>query len=118
MRKVLCIIGAGLIAAVSAAAVYLANTEKKAQKAQADCKKPEETTADEPLTESKASQEETICAEVKNAAVHNMNLRHTDAAEAMRESINTIRENVSPSEDTDSEIDEISAELDEMLRED
>lgn len=104
MKKILCVVGIGLVVGV---AVYLLLNNKK--------KKECNVCTVHKKTEPK---EEPIYEEVKTSAIGSMYERHGEAANLMKETVETIRETVKISEDTNKEIDEVSAELDKMLSED
>lgn len=119
MKKVLCIVGVGLIIGGAAMAIYLLKKEKNNENP--ECKEPEKKQSpveDMSLTETAPTQEEPIYEDIKSSTIGSMYSRHEDAATIMRDSVETIRENVKVSTDTNNEIDEVSAELDRMLSED
>ena len=100
MKKILCVVGIGLVASV---AVYLLWNNKNKK----DCDVCTAHKEPEPTYE-----------EIKDSAFGSMYERHGEAASLMKENIETIRENVKISENANREIDEVSAELDKMLSED
>lgn len=121
MRKVLCIIGAGLIMGGAAAIIFLISNKKKEHGTCHDCKDPEKkqsTVMDTPLTGAELIREAPVYENVKSSAIGSMYSRHEGAAAIMRDSVETIHENVKVPENTNNEIDKVSAELDKMLSED
>lgn len=121
MKMVLHLVEVGLIICGIAAAIYLLSNKKKKQNdMHNDCKEPEneEYSADNaPLAAASATQDEFGFEDDKSSAIENMYFRHMDAANAMKDSIETIHENLEVSETANDVIDNISSELDKMLSE-
>lgn len=117
MKKVGYIVGAGLVIG-GAAAIYVLNRKRTAREENVfyrDSEKETSAEGEEALTETAPKQQETTYGDAKSQAVGNMYTRHTDAAEVMKNSVDTICENTKTSEKTNYEIDAISAELDEIM---
>lgn len=113
MKKILYIVGAGLIVgAVATTVVCLLNNKKKKE-----CNKESVAADNESLAQDIITRDEPVYEDVKSSAIGSMYSRHEDAATIMSDSVKAIREKVKISEDTNDEIDDVSAELDEMLSE-
>lgn len=122
MKKVLYVVGAGLVVgAVAATLYYMNNKKKKASEEACGHKKFDDKFETENSESSKdiiIAQDEPVYEDVKSSAIGSMYSRHEDAANVMSDSVDAIRENIKVSEDTNAEIDDISAELDKMISED
>lgn len=123
MKKVLYVVGAGLVIGGAVIVIFLLNNKKKEQghDEDSDCKEQDRKQSpveDVSLAEVVSAQEETKYDDVKSSAIGNMYSRHEEAATIIKDSVDTIRENVKVSADSNNEIDEVSAELDRMLKED
>ena len=116
MKKVLCVIEAGLVVGAVAATLYYMNNKKASEEA-CEHKKFDDKFETENSESSKdiiIAQDEPVYEDVKRS----MYSRHEGAATVMKDSVDTIRENIKVSEKTNDEIDEISSELDKMISED
>ena len=122
MKKVLYVVGAGLVVgAVAATLYYMNNKKKKASEEACEHKKFDDKFETENSESSKdviIAQDEPVYEDVKSFAIGSMYSRHEGAATVMRDSVDAIRENIKVSENTNDEIDDISAELDRMINED
>lgn len=118
MKKVLYVVGAGLVVGAVAATLYCMNNKKKKVSEEAyEHKKFDDKFETENSESSKdiiIAQDEPVYEDVKRS----MYSRHEGAATVMKDSVDTIRENIKVSEKTNDEIDEISSELDKMISED
>lgn len=120
MKKVLYVVGAGLVVGVVAATFYWMK-KKKSFEETCEYKKFDdnfETDSSESSKDVIIAQNEPVYEDVKSSAIGSMYSRHEDAATIMGDSVDTIRENIKVSEDVNDEIDDISAELDRMISED
>lgn len=120
MKKVLYVVGAGLVVGAVAATFYFLNNKKKKNASEKACEcKNFDDKGEEENGESSAdviiAQDEPVYEDVKSSAIGSMYSRHEGAATVMSDS---VRENIKVSEDTNNEIDDISAELDRMISED
>lgn len=123
MKKVLYVVGVGLVVGAVATTFYFWNNKKKKNASEEACKyKNSEDKMEEEKEESSANviiaQDEPVYEDVKSSAIGSMYSRHEGAATIMSDSVDAIRENIKVSEDTNDEIDDISAELDRMISED
>lgn len=122
MKKVLYVVGAGLVVGAVAATLYwMNNKKKKASEEACEHKKFDDKFETENSESSKdviIAQDEPVYEDVKSSAIGSMYSRHEGAATVMRDSVDAIRENNKVSENTNDEIDDISAELDRMISED
>lgn len=123
MKKVLYVVGAGLVVGAVAAIFYFLNNKKKKNASEKACEcKNFDDKVEEENGESSAdviiAQDEPVYEDVKTSAIGSMYSRHEGAATVMSDSVDAIRENIKVSEDTNNEIDDISAELDRMISED
>ena len=122
MKKVLYVVGAGLVVgAVAATIYYMNNKKKKASEEAGEHKKSDDKFETENSESSKdfiIAQDEPVYEDIKSSAIGSMYSRHEGAANVMSDSVEAIRENIKVSEDTNAEIDDISAELDKMISED
>ncbi|OUQ25676.1 MULTISPECIES: hypothetical protein [Massilimicrobiota] len=118
MKKVLYVVGAGLVVGAVAATLYcMNNKKKKVSEETCEHKKFDDKFETENSESSKdiiIAQDEPVYEDVKRS----MYSRHEGAATVMKDSVDTIRENIKVSEKTNDEIDEISSELDKMISED
>ena len=121
MKKVLCVIEAGLVVGAVAATLYCMNNKKKKVSEEAcEHKKFDDKFETENSESSKdiiIAQDEPVYEDVKSSAIGSMYSRHEGLANVMSDSVDAIRENIKVSEDTNAEIDDISAELDRMISE-
>ena len=120
MKRVLYIVGAGLVVGAVAVTFYWMK-KKKASEETYEHKKFDDKFDAENSESSKdviVAQEEPVYEDVKSSAIGSMYSRHEGAATVMKDSVDAIRENIKVSEKTTDEIDEISAELDKMISED
>lgn len=122
MKKVLYVVGAGLVAGAVATIFYFwVDKKKKVSEKVDECKnfndKVEEE-KDESSSDVIITQDEPVYEDVKSSSIGSMYSRHEDAATIMSDSVYTIRENIKVSESTNDEIDDVSAELDRMISED
>ena len=121
MKKVLCVIEAGLVVGAVAATLYCMNNKKKKVSEEAcEHKKFDDKFETENSESSKdviIAQDEPVHEDVKSSAIGSMYSRHEGLANVMSDSVDAIRENIKVSEDTNAEIDDISAELDRMISE-
>ena len=120
MKKVLYVVGAGLVVGAVAATIYYVN-KKKASEEVGEHKKSDDKLGTENSEFSKdviIAQDEPVYEDVKSSAIGSMYSRHEGAAHVMSDSVDAIRKNFKVSEDTNAEIDDISAELDKMISED
>lgn len=122
MKKVLYVVGAGLILGAVAAIFYFWNNKKKKESEKAcEYKNFNDMVADEKdeySTDVIIAQDEPVYEKAKRSAIGSIYSRHEDAATIMSDSVDAIRENIKESEYTNDEIDDISAELDRMISED
>lgn len=122
MKKVLYVVGAGLVVGTVAATFYFLNNKKKKTSEKAygytsfNGKVEEEK--DESSIDVTIAQDEPMYEDVKSSAIGSMYSRHEGAATIMRDSVDAIREYIKVSDHTNDEIDDISAELDRMISED
>lgn len=114
MKKVLYVVGAGLVVGAVAATLYCMNNKKKKVSEEA-CE--HKKFDDKFETENSESSKDIIIAQDEDVK-RSMYSRHEGAATVMKDSVDTIRENIKVSEKTNDEIDEISSELDKMISED
>lgn len=122
MKKVLYVVGAGLVAGAVATIFYFwVDKKKKVSEKVDECKnfndKVEEE-KDESSSDVIITQDEPVYEDVKSSSIGSMYSRHEDAATIMSDSVYAIRENIKVSESTNDEIDDVSAELDRMISED
>ena len=121
MKKVLCVVGAGLVVGAVAATLYCMNNKKKKVSEEAcEHKKFDDKFETENSESSKdviIAQDEPVYEDVKSSAIGSMYSRHEGVANVISDSVDAIRENIKVSEDTNAEIDDISAELDRMISE-
>lgn len=120
MKKVLCVVGAGLVVGAVAATLYYMNNKKTSEEA-CEHKKFDDKFETENSESSKdiiIAQDEPVYEDVKSSVIGSMYSRHEGAATVMKDSVDAIRENIKVPEKTNDEIDEISAELDKMISED
>ncbi len=122
MKKVLYVVGAGLVAGAVATIFYFwVDKKKKVSEKVDECKnfndKVEEE-KDESSSDVIITQDEPVYEDVKSSSIGSMYSRHKDAATIMSDSVYAIRENIKVSESTNDEIDDVSAELDRMISED
>ena len=122
MKKVLYVVGAGLVAGAVATIFYFwVDKKKKVSEKVDECKnfndKVEEE-KDESSSDVIITQDEPFYEDVKSSSIGSMYSRHEDAATIMSDSVYAIRENIKVSESTNDEIDDVSAELDRMISED
>lgn len=122
MKKVLYVVGAGLVVgAVTATLYWINNKKKKASEEACEYKKFDDKFETEDSESSKdviIAQDEPVYEDVKNSTIGSMYSRHEGAATVVRDSVDAIRENIKVSENTNDKIDDISAELDRMISED
>lgn len=122
MKKVLYVVGAGLVVgAVAATLYYMNNKKKKASEEACEHKKFDDKFETENSESSKdviIAQDEPVYEDVKSSAIGSMHSKHEGTAIVMKDSVDAIRENIKVSEKTNDEIDDISAELDRMISED
>lgn len=122
MKKVLYVVGAGLVVgAVTATFHFLNDKKKKASKEAFGYKNNDDKFEVENRELSKddiIAQDEPVYEDIKCSAIGSMYSRHEGAATVMGDSVDAIRENIKVSEGANDEIDEISAELDRMISED
>lgn len=120
MKKVLFVVGVGLVVGATAATFYFLNNKKKrnASKEACEYKNSDDKVEEESSTDVIITQDEPMYEDVKSSAIGSMYSRHEGAATVMSDSVDAIRENIKISEDTNDEIDDISAELDRMISED
>lgn len=122
MKKVLYVVGAGLVVGAVAATFYFWNNKRKnASKKACEYKNINDMVTEEKDVSSKdiiIVQGEPVYEDAKNSAIGSMYSRHEGAANVMCDSVDAIRENIKVSERTNDEIDDISAELDRMMSED
>ena len=122
MKKILYVVGAGLVVGTVAATFYFLNNKKKKTSEKAygytsfNGKVEEEK--DESSTDVTIAQDDPMYEDVKSSAIGSMYSRHEGAATIMSDSVDAIRENIKVSDHTNDEIDDISAELDRMISED
>lgn len=121
MKKVLYVVGAGLVVGAVAATFYFWNNKKKKVSEKAcEYKNFNDMVAekkDESSTDVIIAQDEPVYEDAKSSAIGSMYSRHEGAATIMRGSVDEIRENIKVSECTNDEIDDISDELDRMISE-
>ena len=122
MKKVLYVVGAGLVAGAVATIFYFwVDKKKKVSEKVDECKnfndKVEEE-KDESSSDVIITQDEPVYEDVKSSSIGSMYSRHEDASTIMSDSVYAIRENIKVSESTNDEIDDVSAELDRMISED
>lgn len=122
MKKVLYVVGAGVVVgAVAATFYFLNNKKKKASEKAREYKNFNDMVAeekDESSTDVIIDQDEPVYEDAKGSAIGSMYSRHEGAATIMSDSVDAIRENIKVSERTNDEINDISAELDRMISED
>lgn len=121
MKKVLFVVGVGLVVGAAAATTYyFLNNKKKKNAAEEACeyKNSDDMVEKESSTDVIIAQDEPMYEDVKSSAIGSMYSRHEGAATVMSDSVDAIRENIKVSEDANDEIDDISAELDRMISED
>lgn len=123
MKKVLYVVGVGLVVGAVATTFYFWNNKKKKNASEETC---EYKNSDDKMEEEKEesstnviiAQDEPVYEDVKSSAIGSMYSRHEGAATIMHDSVDAIRENIKVSESTSDELDDISAELDKMISED
>lgn len=120
MKKVLYVVGAGLVIGAVAATFYFGNKKKASEKAYEykNFNDKVEEEKDESSTDVIIAQDEPVYEDAKSSAIGSMYSRHEGAAAILSDSVDAIRENIKVSESTNDEIDDISAELDRMISED
>lgn len=120
MKKVLYVVGAGLVVGAVAATFYWMKKKKVSEETCEHKKFDDKFEADnsESSKDVIIAQDEPVYEDVKSSAIGSMYSRHEGAATVMSDSVDAIRENIKVSEDTNDEIDDISAELDRMISED
>lgn len=120
MKKVLYVVGVGLVVGAVATTFYFWNNKKKKNASEEACKykNSEDKMEEESSVNVIIAQDEPVYEDVKSSAIGSMYSRHEGAATIMSDSVDAIRENIKVSEDTNDEIDDISAELDRMISED
>lgn len=122
MKKILYVLGAGLVVGAIAAAFYFRNNKNK--------KAPEkvceyqnfndkvEEEKDKPSSDVIIAPDEPVYEDVKVSSIGSIYSRHEGAATIMHDTVDAISENIKVSESTSDELDDISAELDKMINED
>lgn len=122
MKKVLYVVGAGLVVGAIAAAFYFWNNKNKKASEKAceyqNFNDKVEKEKDESSTDVIIAPDEPVYEDVKGSSIGSIYSRHEGAAAIMHDSVDAIRENIKVSESTSDEIDDISAELDKMISED
>lgn len=122
MKRILYVVGAGLIVGAIAATFYWMNNKKKKASKEFCEHKDFDDKVEVKSTESTKdviiAQDKPVYEDVKSSAIGSMYSRHGGAATIMSDSVGAIRENIKVSETTNDEINEISAELDKMISED
>lgn len=121
MKKVLFVVGVGLVVGAAAATTfYFLNNKKKKNASEEACeyKNFDDKVEEESSTDVIIAKDEPMYEDIKSSAIGSMYSRHEGAATVMSDSVDAIRENIKVSEDTNDEIDDISAELDRMISED
>lgn len=122
MKKVLYVVGAGLVVGIVAVTFYFWNNKKKkASEKACDYKNINDMVTEEKdasSTDVIISQDKPVYEDAKSYAIGSIYSRHEDAATVMSDSVDAIRENIKVSENPNDEIDDISAELDRMISED
>lgn len=116
MKKVLEIIGIGLIAG---AAVYVLLNKKENTKNNINTR-PEDFSSDNTVSiinQNDTHAENTGFEDVKDSAVGTMYTRHKEASNIMKEAVDNVCSRSEISEDENRDLDQISNELDELLRE-
>lgn len=120
MKKVLYVVGAGLVVGAIAAAFYFWNNKNK----KAPEKVCEYQNFNDKVEKDKSSSDviiapdEPVYEDVKVSSIGSIYSRHEGTATIMHDSVDAIRENIKVSESTSDELDDISAELDKMISED
>lgn len=118
MKKAVYIVGAGLVIG-GAAAIYLLSKKETSHTINDFSAEPETVSEkEEVLAETASKQHQVEYGNIKSQAVGSMYMRHSDAADVVKSSVEAIHENIKTSEKTNNNIDVISAELDGMLSED
>lgn len=121
MKKVLYVVGAGLVVGAIATFYLGNNKKKKASEKACEYRNFNNMVAEEKdgaSTDVIIAQDEPMYDGAKSSAIGSMYSRHEGAAAIMSDSVAAIRENIKVSERTNDEIDDISAELDRMISED
>ena len=122
MKKVLYVVGTGLVVGAVAATFYFWNNKrKKASEKACEYKDINDMVTEEKdafSTDGIITQDEPVYEDAKSSAIGSMYSRHEGAANVMSDSVDAIHENIKVSERTNDEIDDISAELDRMMSED
>lgn len=121
MKKVLYVVGAGLIVGAIATVFHFWNNKKKTSEKICEYKNSNgkvEEEKDEYSIDSVIAQDEPMYEDAKGFSIGSMYSRHEDAATIMSDLVDAIHENIKVSEHTNDEIDDISAELDRMISED
>jgi hypothetical protein len=116
MKKVLGIIGIGLIAGV---AVYVLLNKKEKTKNNINTR-PEDFSSNNNMSiinQNDTHAENAGFEDVKASAVGTMYTRHEEASNIMKEAVDIICSRSEISEDENRDLDQISDELDELLRE-
>ena len=117
MKKVLGIIGIGLIA--GAAFSFLFNKkEKRKNNINTSIKNFSSDHTIPTINQNDIHVENAGFEDVKASAVKNMYTRHEEVSKVMKEAVDIICSRTEISEDENSDLDQISDELDELLRED
>lgn len=122
MKKVLYVVGAGLVVGAVATTFYFLNNKKKKTPEKAceykNFNDKVEEEKDGSSTDVIIAQDEPMYEDAKSSAIGSMYSRHEGAANIMSDSVDVIRENIKVYERTNDEIDDISAELNGMISED
>ncbi len=123
MKKVLYVVGAGVVifGVVAATFYFLNNKKKKASDKACEHKNFNdkiEKEKDDASTDVIIIPDEPVYEDVKTSAIGSMYSKHDGAATIMSDSCDAIRENIKVSKNTSDEINDISAELDKMKSED
>lgn len=119
MKKVLAILGAGIVVGTVAYTVWKKlYTEGKTDTNNFENKN-DNINSDEsvPAVVNKTTVEDDVDV-VKNTAVHNMAARHEEAAQVMKDAVDIICKRSKVAEDESEELEQISRELDDLLSED
>ena len=117
MKKVLGIIGIGLVA--GAAFSFLFNKkEKRKNNINTSIKDFSSDNTISTINQNDIHVENAVFEDVKSLAVRNLYARHEEASKIMKESVDIICSRTEISEDENSDLGQISDELDELLRED
>lgn len=122
MKKVLYIVGVGVVVGAVVVTFYFLNKKKK-NASEEVCEYNNfdgqfEGENGESSTDVIIARNESVYEDVKSSATRSMYSRHKGAVTIMSDSVDEIRENIKMSEGTNNEIDDISDELDRMISED